>query len=54
VTRPCVALPSIACLSLIAAAGHAEDCKLSADLTAAAPLTGIERLELEAQAGELR
>jgi hypothetical protein len=53
VTRPWVALPSIACLSLIAAAVHAEDCKLPADLTAASPLTGIERIEIDAQAGEL-
>jgi hypothetical protein len=53
VTRHRIALPSVACLLLLAGALDAEDCKIAADRTASAPLTGIERVEIEAEAGDL-
>jgi Putative adhesin len=52
-TGPGSALPSVAGLLLLAGTVHAEDCKVAADRTASAPLTGIERIEIEAGAGDL-
>jgi len=46
-------LPGVACLGLLAAAAHSENCKLTADRTAAAPLAGIERIEIETGPGDL-
>ena len=50
--RSHVALPGLACL-LLAAAARGEDCRTAADRTASSPLTGIERIEIETQAGDL-
>jgi DUF4097 and DUF4098 domain-containing protein YvlB len=50
--RSHVALPGLACL-LLAAAARGDDCKIAADRTASSPLTGIERIEIETQAGDL-
>lgn len=51
--KPHVALWTVACL-LLAAAAQAEDCKIAADRTASSPLTGIERIEIATEAGDLR
>lgn len=48
-----IALPSLACILLVAGALHAETCKVKAERTASAPLTGIERVEIEAGPGDL-
>jgi DUF4097 and DUF4098 domain-containing protein YvlB len=47
-----LALWIVACLLPIAAA-RAEDCKIAADRTASSPLAGIERVEIETEAGDL-
>jgi DUF4097 and DUF4098 domain-containing protein YvlB len=52
--RPWVALPSVTCLSLLTGSLNAADCKVAADLTASSPLAGIERIEIDAQAGDLQ
>ena len=51
--RARVALAGFAACMLLGAVARAEDCKATAERAATSPLAGIERVEIEAAAGDL-
>ncbi|HZF14843.1 MAG TPA: DUF4097 family beta strand repeat-containing protein [Steroidobacteraceae bacterium] len=51
--RARLALAGLTCCSVFAAAADAGECKVGAERAATSPLAGIERVEIEAQAGDL-
>ncbi len=51
--RAQVALAGFAACTLLGVAAQAEDCKVTAQRAATSPLAGIERVEIEAEAGDL-